>query len=351
VRTKLLETCVLTVGLGLFGCSASDSSTQPAGGGGDQGAGGSTTSGLGGANAAGATTLGGSSASTGGAGVGGGVATGGMVATTGGNGPAVGGATGGSPATGGMPAATGGTATGGQQAMGGAPTGGSTATGGTAGDCTVGTPLTGGTTYCSNGLGEIGNGYSYEIWMDSGSNCATMYGVDAAFRADWSLNGRGDFLARAGLFFGSTQTHDEIGNISADYAFIKSEDNDFSWVAVYGWTFEPLMEYYIVEDWTVWAPATDYDFQGTITVDGGTYDIFRNRRINALSPVGVTDFDQFWSIRQEPRDCGHISISAHFNEWTSLGMQMGLLRESMLLVEALEGSGTVDFTSATVVVD
>jgi endo-1,4-beta-xylanase len=165
-----------------------------------------------------------------------------------------------------------------------------------------------------------------------------------------NLGDGGDFPGRAGLYFGSTQTHDQIGTISADHAFIKPEDNGFSWVAVYGWTFEPLTEYYILEDWSVFGPATDYDFQGTITVDGGTYDIFRNRRINAMSPVGLTDFDQFWSIRQEPRQCGHISISEHLNR-NSLDMEMGLMREAMLLVEALDGTGTVDFTSATVQVD
>jgi endo-1,4-beta-xylanase len=120
---------------------------------------------------------------------------------------------------------------------------------------------------------------------------------------------------------------------------------------VYGWTFEPLTEYYIVEDWSVWRPATDYAHEGTITVDGGTYDIHRNRRINAASPAGMTDFDQFWSIRQEPRQCGHVSISEHLYEWESLEMELGLMRESMLLVEALDGSGSVDFASANVVVD
>ena len=70
-------------------------------------------------------------------------------------------------------------------------------------------------------------------------------------------------------------------------------------------------------------------------------------------PAGAnTHFDQFWSVRQQPRQCGHVSISEHFKHWQSLGMDMsGLLRESMIVVEALNGSGTVDFASATVQVD
>lgn len=65
----------------------------------------------------------------------------------------------------------------------------------------------------------------------------------------------------------------------------------------------------------------------------------------------ATSGDQYWSVRTEPHQCGHVSISAHFNEWNRLGMSTGLMRESMLLVEALNGSGTVDFTYANVVVD
>lgn len=275
---------------------------------------------------------------------------------TSGNGPS---GTGGSessfpdgPADGGETASGGASATAGSQNAGGT----TNATGGMNGECVVGPTLSGGTDYCSNGLGDLGNGYSYEIWMDSGqdtgNNCGLFYGEDAAFRATWDLGSGGDFLARAGRFFGSTEVHADIGTISADYAFTKPQDNGFSWVAVYGWTFEPLTEYYIVEDWSEARPATNYEFQGTITIDGGTYDIFRNYREGAASPAGPSeDFDQYWSIRREPRQCGHVSISAHFDEWNSLGMEMGLLRESMLLVEALNGSGTVDFSSATVQVD
>jgi len=94
-------------------------------------------------------------------------------------------------------------------------------------------------------LGPLGNGYSYEVWMDSGTNCGTFYGVGAAFRADWALGTGGDFLARAGLSFGATKSHDQIGTISADYAFTKPASNGFSWVAIYGWTIGGnLAEYY-----------------------------------------------------------------------------------------------------------
>jgi hypothetical protein len=59
---------------------------------------------------------------------------------------------------------------------------------------------------------------------------------------------------------------------------------------------------------------------------------------------------QFWSVRQTPRQCGHISISKHFAEWASLGLQLGDLEEARILVEAQNNTGSIDFTTATVVV-
>ena len=59
---------------------------------------------------------------------------------------------------------------------------------------------------------------------------------------------------------------------------------------------------------------------------------------------------QYSSIRQTARQCGHISISEHFSGWGKLGLPLGKLVEAKLLVEAQDGSGTIAFTTATVVV-
>lgn len=57
---------------------------------------------------------------------------------------------------------------------------------------------------------------------------------------------------------------------------------------------------------------------------------------------------QFLSIRQTPRQCGHISISQHFTEWATLGMQLGEMEEARILVEAGgNATGSIDFTTAT----
>jgi hypothetical protein len=176
----------------------------------------------------------------------------------------------------------------------------------------------------------------------------TVFRDQATFKANWS--NVGDFLARVGLTYNETQTPDQIGTFSSDFAFTKS-GSTLAYFGIYGWTNNPLVEYYIIEDWNgQWRPSFSTR-KGTITVDGGTYDIYTNVRTNAPSIHGTQTFTQYYSVRQTGRRCGHISISQHFSRWESLGMPMGRLYEVKLLAEGLNGSGSVEFTKATVVVN
>ena len=218
--------------------------------------------------------------------------------------------------------------------------------------CTQTTKLSGGTSFTSDGTGNVGNtGYHYELWHDgSGSMKMTNYGVGAAFNATW--NNAGDFLARVGLKFDETKTYDQYGNIVADYAFTKTgSGGGYSYIGIYGWTKNPLVEYYIVEDGFNGIPNASAlggaQTKGTLTVDGETYDIYTYQRVNKPSIIGNATFMQFWSIRRKQRQCGHISLSEHFKKWTGLGMTMGKMYEAKLLVEAGGGQGSFDMTYGT----
>ncbi|WP_437591708.1 glycoside hydrolase family 11 protein [Sorangium sp. So ce1000] len=290
--------------------------------------------------------------STGGSGSGGQPGAGGAGAT-----PDPGGVTGSGGASssesgsGGSPGAGGATGGGGSTGDGGGSTG-------DAGDaCPPATPLTGGKEYCSNSRGNAGNGYGYELWAEGGgTGCMTVHGVGAAFTAEW--NNVEDFLARVGLDFNQTRKHTQIGTISADFAHTKTEEGGgLTYIGIYGWTVNPLREFYILDDWGSEKPAgfssdgTPRDAVGTLVADGETYDVWKKTRVNKPAITGQSEtFDQYFSIRRKARTCGTISVSQHFTQWEALGLSLGNLHEIKLLVEAQSNSGTVKFTTANVVV-
>jgi endo-1,4-beta-xylanase len=262
-----------------------------------------------------------------------------------------GGSKGGASATGGLTMSGGVTATGGLTTSGGV-----TASGGTASECPPVTALTGGKQYCSNTKGTVSGGYSYELWAEgSGTGCMTVHGVNAAYSATW--NNVEDFLARVGLQFDQTKTPAQIGTISSDFAETKTASSGLVYVGIYGWTVNPLVEYYILDDWGSTKPAdtasdgTPRTKAGTIEVDGETYDVYTHERVNKPAITGDNKtFQQYFSIRRTARTCGHISISEHFSKWGGLGLSLGKLVEATLLLEAQNGSGTIAFSKATVVV-
>jgi len=224
---------------------------------------------------------------------------------------------------------------------------------------------TGNTSYCSsakhsgqsvteysNKVGSI-NGIGYELWADSGNNSATFYS-DGSFSC--SFQNAKDYLCRSGLSFDSTKTHDQIGHMYADFKLVKQniQNVDYSYVGIYGWTRNPLVEFYIVDNWLSqyrpgdWVGNKKY---GDFMIDGAYYTVYENTRYGP-SIDGDTQFKQYFSIRQQARDCGTIDITAHFQQWEKLGMRMGNMHEAKVLGEAGSNvygtSGTADFPYAKV---
>lgn len=190
------------------------------------------------------------------------------------------------------------------------------------------------------------DGYRYELWNQNaqGTACMTL-GKGALFSGEW--NGILNYLARRGLDYDQTQEHQEIGHFYTTYDcdYNPSTASGNSYLSVYGWTVDPLIEYYIVEDWRNWIPsmAKDASLKGTIEVEGSIYDIYENTRVNQPSIVGITTFQQYFSIRRDVRNSGTINISAHFNKWESLGLDLGKLDEVSFVVEGYQSNGSFAF--------
>jgi endo-1,4-beta-xylanase len=158
----------------------------------------------------------------------------------------------------------------------------------------------------------------------------TAYG----FRASWDT-GDLNYLARKGVRPGSTQP---VVTYSADY---KPDGN--SYLAIYGWTQNPLIEYYIVDSWGTWRPPGTEKI-GDVDSDGGTYEIYRSERVNMPSIEGNKTFWQYWSVRTEKRTSGTITVAPHFAAWASFGLTMGTFYEVSLVIEGYHSAGTADVT-------
>ena len=181
------------------------------------------------------------------------------------------------------------------------------------------------------------DGYNYELWKDYGTTSMTLNG-GGTFSCQWS--NIGNALFRKGIKFDSTKTYQQIGNISVDYG-CNYQPNGNSYLCVYGWSKSPLVEYYIVESWGTWRPP-GASSKGTITVDGGTYEVYETTRVNQPSIEGDTTFKQYWSVRTSKRTSGVISVTEHFKAWERMGMQMGKIYEAALNVEGYQSSGSAN---------
>ena len=215
-----------------------------------------------------------------------------------------------------------------------------------------------------NQTGTIGGtSWGFEQWSAGGSNSMSYYD-NGTFKASWNNNQ--DYLARVGFRYGDNGPGKSVSGMqyTADYKYTKTGSAQYGYIGIYGWTVNPQVEYYIVDDWYS-KPSEDYigPKQGEITVDGATYTIHTYIRDQEASKTGTSTFLQIFSVRPTPRQCGHISIQAHFDKWNelfkgqnatlptskrgqkSIQLKFGNVTEVMLMTEAGGGAtGSVDYT-------
>jgi endo-1,4-beta-xylanase len=84
--------------------------------------------------------------------------------------------------------------------------------------------------------------------------------------------------------------------------------------------------------------------KGTVTSDGGTYDIWEHQQVNQPSIKGTMTFNQYISIRTSGRSSGTVTVQNHFDAWAKAGMQLGTMNYQVLAVESWSGSGKGQFS-------
>lgn len=200
-------------------------------------------------------------------------------------------------------------------------------------------PATEGEQVCTNRTGEH-EGFYYSFWKDGGDACITLMD-GGAYATDYDLGGRNNLVTGKGWRTGSV---DRVVVYNANW-----EPGRNSYLTLYGWTTEPLIEYYVVDGWgtAFKPPGRNAEVLGTVESDGGTYEIYRTVREQKPSIRGTQTFDQYWSVRTEPRPLGVdsvITFANHVEAWRALGLELGEMDYQIMATEGFGAVGSSDIT-------
>lgn len=172
-----------------------------------------------------------------------------------------------------------------------------------------------------NGTGSNG-GYYYTLYSSGGSASMTM-GSGGNYQLNWS--GVNDVVGGKGFSNGNSGTR----GYNVGYA------NGYNCISIYGWSTSPLAEYYVVEFGSNQAGS----YKGSVSSDGHTYSTYEHQQVNQPSIQGTKTFNQYldnWG--GSSTGSNHtVTMSNHFNHWSSLGMSTGGLNYEVLAMEAWGG--------------
>lgn len=183
------------------------------------------------------------------------------------------------------------------------------------------------------------NGWYWSFWTEGGGTASMTLGPGGNYSTTWT--NIQNFTAGKGW---RTGTRDRVVCFEGTY---NGGSNGF--LAVYGWTKDPLIEYYVVESHGQWDPpgnTSDIKNVGTVFSDGDTYDVYQSQRVNKPSIIGNATFYQFWSVRRTKRSSGTVTFKNHVDQWEKSGLKLGTTWDYQIMES--EGYGSSGNSNITV---
>ena len=192
------------------------------------------------------------------------------------------------------------------------------------------------------------NGFSYDVFLElypntTGAPHGSMtVGDDGGLLVEWDDRTPSTwFEADYGYKYDPGTKAMEQGKISIDYdAEHSAGEEGNSRIGVHGWLSDPVVEFYVIDNWVNWCPNNANS--KTVVIDGGEYDVFKLVHYGGDIMASSSVFTQYFSVRKTPRTSGTITVSDHFKAWESLGWKMGDLRSVNFNVAGWESSGSAN---------
>ncbi|SPQ21534.1 403c52a1-8efe-4088-be7d-5e84586f474d [Thermothielavioides terrestris] len=174
-------------------------------------------------------------------------------------------------------------------------------------------------------------------WKGGGGSVqysATSNGYSVTF------SGAGDFVVGKGWRTGSaSRTIKYQGNTQAQAGTVL--------LSVYGWSRNPLVEYYVQQYTSNGQGSAQGQKLGTYESDGATYEIWKHQQVNQPSIEGTSTFWQYISNRVSGSapTSGTVTMANHINAWKQHGLDLGQLDYQVLATEGWGGaSGSSSYT-------
>jgi len=188
----------------------------------------------------------------------------------------------------------------------------------------------------------------------SGGTSRSVYGTATSrfnlstgnFSANWTTVAAGNRFNNLHGLGWRVGRHDRVIGYNLGYLRHDSGQQGMTIAAFYGWTRNPLIEYYVIDNWLNHR-STPGTRLGTFQSDGGTYEVWRANQ-NGHHINGMGPFIQLKSVRTAIRPIGQnhtITFQNHVNAWSRMGQQMGSeWYYQVFIIEGWESNGSGNAT-------